>query len=141
LHAGVQGDEMIKKPKKQRLLFFVLLSSTMLFYTVGIVTDLFSLPFFSIFWIISYDNAHDVVVYIAAAAAIAQTILTLTIAFNKKPKVLFPNSLNKMVIPKFISQIQEKQLAKRPTTQISIQQLPKQTQQTTSNQPQNPKAN
>jgi hypothetical protein len=40
------------------------------FYAIGIATDFFANPIFSMFFFISYETAHNVVTYLAAVIAI-----------------------------------------------------------------------
>ncbi len=70
----------------------VIVVCSLVFYAVGIVTDLFASPMFSMFWIISEDTAHSVVTYAVEAIAIALSITALTIAFVNKQKTGTPKT-------------------------------------------------
>jgi uncharacterized Zn-finger protein len=85
--------------KKQKLHVPILIvDCVLIFYASGIATNLFASPVFSMFWIISYQTAHNIVTYVAVIIAIALTITPLTINLIQKPKTLFPETHNKPVI-------------------------------------------
>jgi uncharacterized Zn-finger protein len=69
----------------------------LIFYAVGIATNFFASPAFSMFWIISYQTAHNVVTYVVVVIAVALSMV-LSIGLIKKRKAMFPETHNKMVI-------------------------------------------
>lgn len=50
------------------------------------------------FFIVSYETAHTVVIYAAVGIAIVLTIMALTMSLIKKRKIMLPRTLNKPVI-------------------------------------------
>jgi hypothetical protein len=66
-----QGREPLKQPSNSKILWTagILLASGLVFYAIGIATNLFASPIFSMFYIISYNTAHTIVIYAAVAAA------------------------------------------------------------------------
>lgn len=74
----------------------IVIACCLVFYAVGIVTNFFASPVFSMFFIISYDTAHDVVSYVALA--IGLSIIALTISLVKKRKSVVLKSEEKPVI-------------------------------------------
>jgi uncharacterized Zn-finger protein len=56
------------------------------FYAVGIITNFFASPVFSMFFVISYDTAHNIVSYVAIAMAVSLSIAALAISLVKRRK-------------------------------------------------------
>ena len=65
----------------------IAITCCLVFYAVGIITDFFASPMFSMFFIISYDTAHNIVSYIALAIAAGLCITALATSLLKKGKV------------------------------------------------------
>jgi hypothetical protein len=64
----------------------IAVSCCLVFYAVGIITDFFANPVFSMFFVLSYDEAHNIVSYIALGAAITLGIVALTVGLVKRRK-------------------------------------------------------
>ena len=74
-------------PRTQKIfIIMTIIAGCFLFYGVGIATNFFAQPIFSMFFIISAETAHNLVVYIAVGTAIALGALALATKFLKKPK-------------------------------------------------------
>ncbi len=69
----------------------------LIFYSVGIATDLFAYPAFSMFFVISYETAHNVALYAAAGTAIVLAITATAINLIKKPKTI-PQQTQNIVV-------------------------------------------
>jgi len=67
-------------------LVMIIVAVGLLFYAVGIATNFFGSPVFSMFFIISNETAHNVA-YLAVAIAIALIIMTLAMSLIKKRSV------------------------------------------------------
>jgi hypothetical protein len=78
----------LEKITRTQKLFITMMivAGCLLFYAIGIVTNFFGQPIFSMFFIISEETAHNLVVYVAVGAAIAIGSLALFTKFLKKPK-------------------------------------------------------
>jgi uncharacterized Zn-finger protein len=87
----------LSKEQKLRLAMMVV-ACGLVFYAVGIATNFFGSPIFSMFFIISYNTAHEVVTYVAITVAIALSVITLTVTLIKKRKLELPQLHNKPVI-------------------------------------------
>ena len=74
------------------------IASALLFYAVGIATNFFANPVFSMFFIISAETAHTIVTGIAVVTAIAFAILAVAVSVNKKRKVVLLETQNKLAI-------------------------------------------
>jgi len=61
----------------------VIVAGCFLFYAIGIVTNLFGSPVFSMLFIISNQTAHDIA-YLAVVIAVALITVTLAISFAQK---------------------------------------------------------
>ena len=84
--------------KKQKLHAAIIIVACMLiFYGLGIATNFFAQPMFSMFWIISDSTAHNVVIYVALVMGIALT-MGVTVSLVKKRKSAFSEAHNKSVI-------------------------------------------
>jgi hypothetical protein len=76
-----------KIPRIQKIFItMTIVAGCLLFYGIGIATNFFAQPMFSMFFIISEETAHNLVVYIAIGAAIAMGALAFAIKFLKRPK-------------------------------------------------------
>ncbi len=76
----------------------IIIACALIIYAIGIATNFLGNPVFSMFFIISNETAHNVVTIVAAATAIALSILVLTIGLIKKRKTVFPETHNKPAI-------------------------------------------
>ncbi len=84
--------------KKQKLYAAIIIVGCMLiFYGLGIATNFFAQPMFSMFFIISDSTAHNVVTYVALVIGIALT-MGVTVGLVKKRKSTFLEADNKPVI-------------------------------------------
>ncbi len=84
--------------KKQKLNFaIVIVVAALIFYAVGIVTDLFANPAFSMFWIISENTAHNLAALGAVGSAIALVAIALIVGLAKKGKIMLPGIYNKQI--------------------------------------------
>ena len=70
----------------------------LIFYAVGIATNLFASPAFSMFWIISAETARGVVLYVATALAIVLGAGMATFFWLKKRGSENSNSLDNLVL-------------------------------------------
>jgi hypothetical protein len=68
------------------------------FYAIGIATNFFANPIFSMFFFISYETAHNIVTYAAVAVAIALAVTAVAIGLTKKGKTAYQETLDKHVI-------------------------------------------
>jgi hypothetical protein len=67
-------------------LALILAACCLVFYAVGIITNFFASPVFSMFFVISYDTAHNIVSYVAIAMAVSLSIAALAISLVKRRK-------------------------------------------------------
>ncbi len=74
------------------------IASALLFYAVGIATNFFANPMFSMFFIISAETAHTIVIGIAVVTAIVFATLAVAVTVNKKRKAVFLETQNKLAI-------------------------------------------
>ena len=74
------------------------IASALLFYAVGIATNFFANPVFSMFFIISAETAHTIVTGIAVVTAIVFATLAVAVTVNKKRKAVLLETQNKLVI-------------------------------------------
>jgi len=74
------------------------IASALIFYAVGIVTNFFANPMFSMFFIISAETAHTIVTGIAVVTAIAFATLAAAVTVNKKRKAVLLQTQNKLSI-------------------------------------------
>jgi hypothetical protein len=89
-----------KKSRSQKLFItMMIVAGCLLFYAIGIATNFFGQPIFSMFFIISEETAHNLVVYIAFGAAFALGTLALVLTFAKKRKSSSLEVKNKTDIP------------------------------------------
>ena len=87
LSVGSILKKLGKKSRTQKLFVtMMIVAGVLLFYAIGIVTNFFAQPMFSMFFIFSEETAHTIVVYAAVGAAIAIGALALAMKFLKKPK-------------------------------------------------------
>lgn len=75
----------------------IVVAGIMIFYAVGIITNFFAQPMFSMFFIVSNQTAHTLVVYIAIGAAVAISTLAAVIHF-RKPKTFATEATNKLIV-------------------------------------------
>ena len=80
----LQFGELTKMQKLYVAL--LLISCCLVFYAVGIITNFFASPVFSMFFFISYDTAHNIVSYVAIAVAVSLSIAALAISLVKRRK-------------------------------------------------------
>lgn len=91
-----------KKSRTQKLFIpMMIVAGCLLFYAIGIATNFFGQPIFSMFFIISNETAHNLVVYIAFGAAFVLGTLALALTFAKKRKSFSLEVQNKPDIPPF----------------------------------------
>ena len=85
--------------KTQKLQVAALIIAQILtFYAIGIATNFFASPVFSMFWIISYQTAYNVLTFMTVSIAIALSIMALTIGLIEKRKSVVIVTRNKPVI-------------------------------------------
>jgi Flp pilus assembly pilin Flp len=70
---------------------------SLIFYAVGIATNLFANPIFSMFFIISDQTAHNIA-YAVLVGAATVAVIGLTVTLFKKRKTTFPEINNKPAI-------------------------------------------
>jgi hypothetical protein len=68
----------------------IVIACCLVFYAVGIATNFFASPVFSMFFIISYDTAHNIVSYVALAIGLSIIALTISLVKKRKSAVLKP---------------------------------------------------
>jgi hypothetical protein len=76
----------------------LIIACCLVFYAVGIATDFFASPIFSMFFIVSAETAHNVVTSVAVATAIALSIVVLAMGLIKKRKTVFPETYSEPII-------------------------------------------
>jgi hypothetical protein len=66
-----------------------IIAFVLIFYAIGIETDFFASPVFSMFSIISYQTAHNVAIYVASFTAVGLVLVATcyTALFNKSKKM------------------------------------------------------
>jgi uncharacterized protein YbaR (Trm112 family) len=74
----------------------IIIVGILIFYAIGIATDFFANPIFSMFFIISYDTAHNIVTPVAIVSAII--VIALSAWIIKKRKIGSPQTRDKPVI-------------------------------------------
>jgi hypothetical protein len=89
--------ENLSKEQKLRLTIMAV-ACGLAFYAVGVATDFFGSPIFSMFFIINYNTVHGEVIYVAVAVAIALTLISLGVPLIKKRKLEFPQIHNRPII-------------------------------------------
>ncbi len=88
LSEGNFKEKFMNMSTKQKIFIsLIVVACIMIFYAVGIITNFFGQPMFSMFFIVSNETAHTLVVYLAIGVAVAISILALIIHF-RKPKTL-----------------------------------------------------
>lgn len=71
------------KTQKPRLATILLVCGFgLVLYAAGIATNFFASPVFSMFFVISYQTAHSIVVYVAVAAAFALAIVAAAVSLS-----------------------------------------------------------
>jgi hypothetical protein len=79
--------EFRKLSMAQKLYFTVIvISCCLIFYAIGIITNFFASPIFSMFFIISYETAHNIAIYVALTTAFGLSVAALAVAFLRKRK-------------------------------------------------------
>ena len=86
----------------------------LIFYAVGIATNLFASPVFSMFWVISAEAAHGVVVYVAAVLAVVLGVGMASFLWLKKRGSENSNSLNNLVLA--VEKAKQDSAKQAPTT-------------------------
>jgi len=109
----------LSKEQKLRLAIMVV-ACGLVFYAVGIATNFFGLPIFSMFFIISYNTAHDVVTYMAITAAVALTLITLLATIMKRRKVEMPQVRNRPVFRTVETPHQASTRVRMPTSTLKM---------------------
>lgn len=89
----------ISKTRKLQVAIIIIVS-ILIFYAVGIVTNFFANPVFSMFFIISNETAHDIAIYVALVGT-AVAIIGLSVTLIKKRKSSKPQSPHKPFILSF----------------------------------------
>jgi hypothetical protein len=89
--------ENLSKEQKLRLTIMAV-ACGLAFYAVGVATNFFGSPIFSMFFIINYNTVHGEVIYVAVAAAIALSLISLAVPLIKKRKLEFPQIHNRPII-------------------------------------------
>ena len=85
--------------KEQKLLLtMMVIIYGLIFYSIGVATNFFGSPMFSMFFVINYNIVHGVVIYVALAAAIALSAITLTLTLINKQNIELPQIHNKPII-------------------------------------------
>jgi len=108
-------------PKEQKLLLIMMVVACgLVFYAIGITTNFFGLPIFSIFFIISYNTAHDIVTYLALVIAIALSVITVTVTLIKKRKISPPQTPNKPFTRMMKARDQASGRARMPTETLKM---------------------
>ena len=79
----------------------IIVAGSLIFYAIGIATNFFASPIFSMFFIISNQTAHDIVTYLAVAIAIAIAITTSIITLTRRRKTAFTETRSKPAVSTF----------------------------------------
>jgi len=66
------------------LIAILVVAGILMFYGIGIATNFFAQPMFSMFFILSNETAHNIVAYLAIGAAVAIGLLGLVIVLKKR---------------------------------------------------------
>lgn len=93
---------MLEKFKEQRIrIAIIVIAAVLIFYAVGNATNLFGNPVFSMFWVLSNEQAHSVAIYGAVAGVVAVLAIGLAMTLIKKRKTLKPGTTYKPAISSF----------------------------------------
>jgi hypothetical protein len=76
----------------------IVIACCLVFYAVGIMTNFFASPIFSMFFIISYETAHNIVSYVALTIAVGFCITALATRLVKKRKFVLREPEDKPVV-------------------------------------------
>ena len=89
---------ILRKLSKLPIIWLAVLAVVfiLIFFAVGIATNLFASPVFSMFWIISAEAAHGVVLYAAVALAVILGVGMTTFLWLKKRENENSSSRNKL---------------------------------------------
>jgi hypothetical protein len=83
----------------QKLYFaMIVIACCLMFYAVGIMTNFFASPIFSMFFIISYETAHNIVSYVALAIAVGFCLTVLATRLVKKRRFVLREPEDKPVV-------------------------------------------
>ena len=89
---------MLETFKKQKLrIAIIVIACSLIFYALGIVTNFFANPAFSMFFIISNETAINIA-YATVVGAVAVLIIGLTVALRQKRKIIKPQTIYKPII-------------------------------------------
>jgi len=69
---------------RKLLIAILVIAGILMFYGIGIATNFFAQPMFSMFFVISSETAHNVVAYLAIGAAVAIGLLGLVLVIRKR---------------------------------------------------------
>lgn len=87
---------MLEKFKEHKILIaIIIVAGFLIFYVLGIATNLFANPVFSMFFVISNDTAHEIA-YLAVVGAVAAVIIGLILL--KKQRIIEPKTMYKPAI-------------------------------------------
>jgi uncharacterized Zn-finger protein len=87
----------LSKEQKLRLTMMII-AYGLVFYVVGVVTNFFGSPIFSMFFIIDSNIVHGVLIYVALAVAVALSATNLTLALIQRRKLELPQIHDKLTI-------------------------------------------
>jgi len=79
--------------QKRTLLVLLIINASLILYALGIATDFFASPMFSVFFILSYNTAHEVA-YGTAITVVAVSVAILTLYFRKTEKIQIARAIN-----------------------------------------------
>ena len=97
--SNTMGNKLSELFKSQKIQIIIgVTACVLIFYVIGIVTNFFANPIFSMFFIISRETAHSVVALAATAVAVALSLLLLSTSLIKKRKTVLPETINKPAI-------------------------------------------
>ncbi len=102
------GDQPLKTASRKRPLFeamhqrrksliALIVAFGLIFYALGIATNFFGSSIFSMFFILSYNAAHEVA-YGAVAVGATSSIIILILDLRKRRKNIFPETSNRPIV-------------------------------------------
>jgi len=95
----LQTKWFINLSKQQKLrLTMMVITYGLVFYVVGVETNFFGSPMFSMFFIMNSNIVHGVVIYVALAAAAVLSAINLALILIQKRKVELPQIREKPFI-------------------------------------------
>lgn len=94
---GKMAVNNLSREQKLRLTMMTI-AFGLVFYVIGVATNFFGSPIFSMFFTINYNTVHGVVLYVALAAAVALSAINLTLALIEKRNLGLPQVHDKPVI-------------------------------------------